>query len=47
MMRGCKTGLEKRRRNGPVPNQLDIDGDCSHHIHSIVKKFLNNFGNFL
>ena len=47
VMRGCKTGLEKRLRHGPVPHLLDIDGDLCHHIHNIVKKFSNNFDNYL
>ena len=47
VMRGCKTGLEKRLRDGPVPHLLDIDGDLCHHIHNIVKKFSNNFDNYL
>ena len=34
MMRGCKTGLEKRLRNSPVPHLLDIGGDLCHHIHT-------------
>ena len=46
-MGGCKTGLEKRLRDGPVPHLLDIDGDLCHHIHNIVKKFLSNFENYL
>ena len=46
MMRGCKTGLEKRLRDGPVPPLLDIDGDLCHRIHNIIK-FLNNFENYL
>ena len=46
-MRGCKTGLEKRFHDGPVPHLLDIDGDLCHHIHNIVKKFLNNFEKYL
>ena len=32
MMRGCKIGLEKRLRDGPVPHLLDIDGDLSRTI---------------
>ena len=46
-MRGCKTGLEKRLPNAPVPYLLNIDGDLCHHIHNIVKKFLSNFENDL
>ena len=26
---------------------MDIDGDLCHHLHDIVKKFLNNFENYL
>ena len=47
MMRGCKIGLEKRLRDGPVPHLLDIDGDLCHHLYNIVQKFLNNFENYL
>ena len=47
VMRGCKTGLEKRLRDGSVPYLLDIDGDLCHHVLNIVKKFLNNFENYL
>ena len=46
-MRGCKTDLEKRFHDSPVPHLLDIDGDLCHHIHNIVKKFLNNFEKYL
>ena len=47
VMRGSKTGLEKRLRDGPVPHLLDIDGDLCHHINNIVKTFLNIFENYL
>ena len=47
VMRGCKTGLEKRLFDDPVPHLLDIDGDFFHHIYIIVKKIVNNFGNYL
>ena len=47
IMRGCKTGLEKRLCDGPVSHLLDIDGDLCHHVHNIVQKFLNNFENYL
>ena len=47
VMRGCKTGLEKRLFDDPVPHLLDIDGDLFHDIYIIVKKILNNFGNYL
>ena len=47
VMRGHKTGLEKRLRNGPVPHLLEIDRDLFHHIHNVVKDFLNNFENYL
>ena len=45
VMRGYKTGLEKRLCNGPVPHLLDIDKDLFHPIHNAVKHFLNNFEN--
>ena len=41
VMRGCKTGLDKRLCDGPVPYHR-----C-HHIYNIVKKFLNNFDNYI
>ena len=47
VMRGSKSGLEKRLRDSTVPHLLDIDGDICHHIHNIVKKFTTTFGNFL
>ena len=45
--RGCKTGLHKKLRDGPVPHLSDIDGDLCHHIHNIVQKSLSNFDNYL
>ena len=47
VMRGCKTGLQKRLRDDPVPRLLDINGDVCNQIHNLVKKFLNNFNNYL
>ena len=47
MMRGCKTGLEKRLYDSSVPHLLDFNDDLCHHIHNIIKKFLNNFQNYL
>ena len=47
VMRGCKTGLEKRLHDGPVPHLFHIDGELCHHIHNIIKKFFNNFENYL
>ena len=47
VMRGCKTGLQKRLRDDPMPCLLDINGDVCHQIHNLVKKFRNNFNNYL
>ena len=47
MMRGCKTGLEKRPYDSSVPHVLDFNYYLCHHIHNIIKKFLNNFENYL
>ena len=30
-----------------MPHLLDVNVDLCHHIHDMVKKFLNNFGNYL
>ena len=35
MVKGCKTGLEKRLRNGSVPHLLDTDQGLCHHISII------------
>ena len=47
VMRGSKSGLEKRLRNSVAPHLPDNDGDICPHIHNIVKKFTTTFGNFL
>ena len=47
MMRVWKTGLEKRFCDSSVHHLLDFNDDVPHHIHNIVKKFLNNFENYL
>ena len=47
VMRGSKSGLEKRLRDTVAPHLLDIDGDACHHIHNIVKKFIKPFDSFL
>ena len=45
--RGCKSGLEKRIGDSVAPQLLDIDGDSCHHMHNIVKKFVQPFDSFL
>ena len=37
-MRGKKSGLEKRLRD-KVPQLLNVDGDCCHHVHNSMKVF--------
>ena len=34
VIRGSKSGVEKRIRNGGAPHLLDIDGDSCHHAHN-------------
>ena len=34
VMRGSKSGVEKRIRDGGAPHLLDIDGDSCHHAHN-------------
>ena len=47
VMRGSKTGLEKRIRDTVAPHLLDIDGDSCHHVHNVVKLFTIQFGLFV
>lgn len=47
VMRGSKTGLEKRIRDERAPHLLNIDGDICHHVHNATKKFCSPFGNWL
>lgn len=47
VLRGSKSGLEKRLRDSVVTHLLDIDGDICHHIHNIVKKFMTTLDNLL
>ena len=43
VMRGSKSGVETRIRQGKAPHLLDIDGDVCHHIHNIAQKFCKPF----
>ncbi|XP_077418071.1 uncharacterized protein LOC144049225 [Vanacampus margaritifer] len=43
VMRGSKSGVETRLREGPAPHLLDIDGDTCHHIHNASKHFCKPF----
>ena len=47
VMRGSKTGLEKRIRDNVAPHLLDIDGDICHHVHNIAKMFTKSFDDYL
>ena len=47
VMRGSKSGLEKRIRDNLAPHLLDIDGDSCHHIHNVAKKFTKPYDKFL
>ena len=47
VMRGSKTGLEKRIRDSVTPHLLDIDGDICHHVHNIAKMFTKAFDGYL
>ena len=47
VMRDSKTGLDKRLCDGLVPHLLGSDRDLCHHFHNTVKKFHNNFDNYL
>ena len=44
VMRGSKSGLEKRIREEKTPKLLDIDGDICHNIHNATKKLCGPFG---
>lgn len=43
VMRGSKTGLEKRLTSSVTPHLLDIDGDSCHHAHNAAKQFMKPF----
>ena len=43
VIRGSKTGLEKRIRDNKESHLLDINGDICHHIHNCTKKFCAPF----
>lgn len=43
VMRGSKSGLEVKIRNGPAPHLLDVDGDSCHHFHNAAKKLCDQF----
>jgi hypothetical protein len=47
VMRGSKSGLETRLRQGKAPHLLDIDGDSCHHVHNCAKVFCKPFENYL
>ncbi|CAL4066119.1 unnamed protein product [Meganyctiphanes norvegica] len=47
VMRGSKTGLEKRIRTQKCHHLLDIDGDVCHHCHNGTKRFCAPFENHL
>jgi hypothetical protein len=46
-MRGSKSGLETKLRQGKAPHLLDIDGDSCHHMHNCAKVFCKPFQNYL
>ena len=47
VMRGKKSGLETRLREGPAPHLLDVDGDSVHHAHNAAKAFAKPFKSWL
>ena len=47
VMRGSKTGLEKRIRDNVAPHLLNIDGGICHHVHNIAKMFTKSFDDYL
>ena len=47
VMRDSKTGLDKRLCDDLVPHLLGVDRDLCHHFNNTVKKFHNNFDNYL
>ena len=47
IMRGSKSGLQKRIRDTVAPHLLDIDGDCAHHTHNRAGQFCNPFDEYL
>ena len=46
VMRGSKSGIETRIRNGNAGHFLDVDGDVCHHIHNSSKKISAPLDNF-
>jgi hypothetical protein len=47
VMRGSKSGFEKRIRDSKAPHLLDIDGDTCHHAHNSAKKLCEPFQNWV
>lgn len=47
VMRGSKSGLERRIREGKASHLLDVDGDICHHVHNASKSFCKPFNYFL
>ena len=47
VMRGEKSGLEVRLRQGNAPHLLDIDDDSLHHVHNASKKITEQFDQFI
>lgn len=47
VMRGSKSGLERRIREEKAEQLLDIDGDVCHHLHNATKKFCGPFKNWV
>ena len=43
VMRGSKSGVEKRIRDGVVPHLLEIDVDSCHYAHNACKQFCKQF----
>ena len=43
VMRGSKSGLEKRMCSTFAVNLLHIDGDCAHHVLDSAKQFCKPF----
>ena len=47
VMRGKKSGVEKRLRDEKAPHLLDIDGDSCHHLHNSSKRLCAPFSYYL
>ncbi|XP_064653112.1 uncharacterized protein LOC135503467 [Lineus longissimus] len=47
VMRGSKSGLETRLRQGRAPHLLDIDGDSCHHVNNCAKVFCKPFEGYV